>query len=139
MTRDTGPSKATVRAVWDRDEGRCARCGRELYGPSRGVGWSVHHRVDRGMGGSRVWWINLPGNLLLLCGSGTTGCHGKVTNNPAAAEQGGFSVRRGVILPEEIAVQHALFGVVFLLNDGTISYTPPEEKEHDRSAPDHAA
>lgn len=44
------------------------------------------------MGGSRWPGINLPANLLTLCGSGTTGCHGWVTANPSAARMDGLSV-----------------------------------------------
>jgi len=47
----------------------CLICGRS-------TGLSLHHVYDR----SDVWE-----NLVFLCGSGTTGCHGAVTANDAAA------------------------------------------------------
>lgn len=44
------------------------------------------------MGGSRWPGINLPSNLLTLCGSGTTGCHGWVEGHPEWAKAQGWSV-----------------------------------------------
>lgn len=46
------------------------------------------------MGGSRAAWINEPANLITLCGSGTTQCHGLVESNPTWAQAHGWSVRR---------------------------------------------
>lgn len=59
---------------------RCARCG------GRASNW--HEKVSRGRGGPRDRFNAVP-----LCGSGTTGCHGWVTENPAAAEAIGLYVR----------------------------------------------
>lgn len=61
-----------------REKGALARIHRErcvssecgICGVSRGL--SLHHVFDRG----DVWE-----NLTFLCGSGTTGCHGRVTAN----------------------------------------------------------
>ena len=51
---------------------RCARCGKDVtYIQS-----SIQHRKARGMGGTNDPSINSPANLIVLCGSGTTGCHG---------------------------------------------------------------
>lgn len=44
------------------------------------------------MGGTRSAWINEPPNLLLLCGSGTTGCHGWVESHRDDARRDGFLV-----------------------------------------------
>lgn len=46
------------------------------------------------MGGTRWPGVNLPSNLLTLCGSGTTGCHGWVEAHPAWATAHGWSVPR---------------------------------------------
>jgi hypothetical protein len=46
----------------------CAVCG-----TGRGAGLSAHHVLPRGRGGDDV-----TANLVALCGSGTTGCHGDV-------------------------------------------------------------
>lgn len=95
--RRTSPSAATVRLIRERDDWRCARC----------AGWgllSTQHRVARGMGGTRAASINNPANLLTLCGSGTTGCHGWVEANPAWSQAHGWSVRRGDGPPESVPV-----------------------------------
>jgi hypothetical protein len=69
--KDTGPGRVTRAAVLDRDGWCCARCGRPC-GP--GVGpYSLQHRKARGVGGG-----NEMSNLLVLCGSATTLCHGEV-------------------------------------------------------------
>lgn len=52
----------------------CEACGK--YSADSLGAWSVHHRRPRGMGGSKDPETNSPKNLLLLCGSGVTGCHG---------------------------------------------------------------
>lgn len=75
--------------VLARDEGRCV-CGGD---PIRGYDYSIQHRAARGMGGSKH--ANRPSNLILLCGSATTGCHGWVEANPAAARRLGFRVPAG--------------------------------------------
>jgi hypothetical protein len=91
------------RIVETRCGGRCERCGT--------AGYTVHHRRKRSQGGT---WD--PSNLLALCGSGTTGCHGWVEANPAAAMELGFWLsngetsadtavwlwRRWVLLPDDL-------------------------------------
>lgn len=70
------------RVIAERCGGRCERCGAPEY--------TVHHRRKRSQGGT---WC--PSNLLALCGSGTTGCHGWVENNPTAAQALRFWLRAG--------------------------------------------
>ena len=48
---------------------------------------NAHHRVNAGQGGRAT-----RGNLLLVCGSGTTGCHGRITANPAWARAQSYTV-----------------------------------------------
>ena len=48
---------------------------------------NVHHRKDRQHGGTNDLW-----NLLHLCGSATTGCHGYVTQNPMVSDANGWTV-----------------------------------------------
>lgn len=80
--RKTGPDADVWEAVRARFWGLCARCGES--GPG-----NVHHRQPRGMGGTSRPGTNSPANLLWLCGSGTTGCHGYVESyRTEAAEQG---------------------------------------------------
>lgn len=45
------------------------------------------------MGGSRDPRTNDPRNLVLLCGSGVTGCHGEVESNRTRARDEGWLVR----------------------------------------------
>lgn len=46
------------------------------------------------MGGSKWPGTNLPSNLLTLCGSGTTGCHGWVESNRTEAMAAGLLVSK---------------------------------------------
>ena len=89
-----------------RDLGRCFWCGRPL-----GDALNVHHRLLRSHGTD-----NRAGNLIALCGSGTTGCHGGVHREVGKAR------RRGHIVPswQEPANVLALSwrGWVRLDNDG---------------------
>ena len=48
----------------------------------------MHHRILRSQGGR-----NDPENLVALCGSGTTGCHGWAHHERAAARPGGWTLR----------------------------------------------
>lgn len=67
----------------DRSAGFC-----EICYFARATNW--HHRKNRSQGGG-----NELSNAMHLCGSGTTGCHGMVTENPALAYENGWSVRSG--------------------------------------------
>lgn len=60
--------------------GECAVCG-----VSRGL--TIHHVFDRS---------DLEQNFVFLCGSGTTGCHGEITNEDQLARLalGQFIIRR---------------------------------------------
>ena len=64
------------------------------YGPLAQM--SLHHRRPRGMGGTKAPWIHDHENLLALCGSGTTGCHGYVESRRADAYEFGWLVRSGM-------------------------------------------
>lgn len=65
----------------ERSQGFCERCGM-----ARAT--NVHHRKNRSqLGGNEL------SNLLHLCGSGTTGCHGFITANPKLSYENGWSVK----------------------------------------------
>ncbi|UAJ80177.1 HNH endonuclease [Leifsonia sp. ZF2019] len=66
-----------------RDHGVCVRCLRvhPIWGVNR------DHRKGRGVGG-----LTVVENLQLLCGSGTTGCHGWKSSHPAEALTSGYAV-----------------------------------------------
>ena len=80
---------AALRArVYARDDGCCQRCGTYcLSGPH-----SIQHRRPRQMGGDR--YANTPQNLVLLCGSATTGCHEHVESHRTDALAEGWLVHR---------------------------------------------
>ena len=98
---------STVNAVKARSQGRCERCGK-----SESLRWSLHHRKPRGMGGSRDPMINSPANVILLCGSGTEGCHGWVESNRQECYESGLLVHRNDD-PSEIPVT-LRYGDVYL-------------------------
>lgn len=66
------------------------RCGRNLHDPTVWQGRSGHHRQLRRRADPTV--RDLPGNIVELCGSGTTGCHGWTHAHPAEAERSGYII-----------------------------------------------
>lgn len=114
--RNTGPSPETVMLVLERDRWSCVRCGRSVAGGQRGRDWSIQHRIPRGMGGSRDIRLNLPSNLVVLCGSGSTKCHGHVESHREIAYAEGFLLYRAQE-PTEVPVA-ASEGWVLLDNEG---------------------
>lgn len=82
MTPRIGTLPARQRAkLHERSGGECEICGKPAN--------NAHHRKNRSQGGNHDL-----SNLLLLCGSGTTGCHGWATEHPADARKGGWSTWR---------------------------------------------
>jgi AhpD family alkylhydroperoxidase len=78
-----GPIPTAMRdIVLTRDQNRCVRCVRYFAD-----GLNLHHRQLRSQGGK-----NTAANLIALCGSGTTGCHGWVHAHPADARAVGLIV-----------------------------------------------
>ena len=77
--RHTSPvlMDATRAKVLRRAGGYCERCGHYIANTPA----SVHHRRPRGMGGAKTPDIHSAANQVLLCGSGTTGCHGEIESN----------------------------------------------------------
>lgn len=92
----SGPTPAVRDAVLRRDDGRCVVCFQAVAVEDGDrmrplSGWySLQHRVARGMGGRSV--IDEPYNLLTVCGTGTTGCHGRIESNPEWARAQGYRV-----------------------------------------------
>lgn len=78
-------------SLHERAQGCCEICG--AAGAT-----NAHHRRNRSQGGHDGL-----SNLLLLCGSGTTGCHGFVTTEPNIAKRMGWTVRR-ISEPADVAV-----------------------------------
>ena len=78
----------TRHLVVARAQGCCERCHRYAMSGAH----SLHHRRPRGMGGTKT--PDTPANLVLLCGTGTTGCHGWVESHRAVAIAQGWLVPR---------------------------------------------
>lgn len=113
--RDTGPTREQRVQVYFRAGACCERCGDLIR---EGMEFSVHHRLPRGRGGRN----ELP-NLVLLCGSGVTGCHGQVESQRAASYDTGWLVETGVD-PAEKPVLVINRGFVFLTDDGDYQEVP---------------
>lgn len=119
--RDTGPARTTRDLVMERDDFRCVVCGRSIFAVPE---WSIHHRRNRGSGGSSDPRINAPSNLLLVCGSGTTFCHGDLTDNAqrdAALTAGWVVSLNSKQDPAEVPVLHSQYGPVLLGDDGGVT------------------
>ncbi|MGF3055641.1 HNH endonuclease [Microbacterium sp. YY-01] len=114
-----GFSTSTVHRIVARDRGACVRCGLLVAHLPRGVAWSVHHRRARGAGGTSVVWVNAASNGVVLCGSGTTGCHGWVESHQREAMTAGWVVSmNGRLRADEVVVRHRVLGVGYLTDDG---------------------
>ena len=97
--KEKNPTEETRQLVLERDHYRCVRCGRDVrYTP---FGYSIHHRRLRSHPYAEM---HSSPNLITLCGSGTTGCHGWVHENVKEAERLGLIVS-GFARPENIPVQ----------------------------------
>ncbi len=99
------PLPADVRQlVLDRDGHACRRCDIPL---PAGRGGSVHHRIPRGMGGTRWAGIHSPALLVLLCGDGVRGCHGHLELHRAEAFRLGWLLSRHLfdLDPEEVPLR----------------------------------
>ncbi|WP_279106188.1 HNH endonuclease [Mobiluncus curtisii] len=90
-----------------REDGRCFRCGKQvaiyedetyhnLPVVKRVDVFSFHHRKPRGMGGSNSPDINISPNLIVLCGTGTSGCHGWVESHREQAYKEGLLIHSGI-------------------------------------------
>lgn len=98
--------------VLNRDMYACRRCG----APINYADYSLHHR--QGRRGSDPHRYS---NLVTLCGSGTTGCHGRVHSRPAESYNTGLMVRRNSIDDTEEVPLIDLNGfAVCLTNDGDL-------------------
>ncbi|MFF2631992.1 HNH endonuclease [Microbacterium sp. NPDC058021] len=91
---------AVVRkAFYEREQGRCFLCRKQLQWEARGIGWSAHHRKPRGMGGTSDPRIGSIANCLIVCGSGTTGCHGRIERNR------GVALAVGLLIPKNATTE----------------------------------
>jgi hypothetical protein len=77
--------KPARRVVRERSGGLCEV---QIPGICEGRATNYQHRVNRSQLGGYA-----PSAALDACGSGTTGCHGRITGNPEEAYRNGWSVR----------------------------------------------
>lgn len=83
-----GVKRAARRLVQLRDGMSCRRCGKSILGRLS----SVHHRLNKGNGGSAL--LERASVLVRVCGTGTTDCHGWIGANPEEAGQEGWLLPR---------------------------------------------
>lgn len=93
------------RLVAQRSGGVCEVCA-----AAAATNW--HHRKNASQGGP--WTAS---NGLHLCGSGSTGCHGRITENPKTSQEQGWSVSSHMD-PLRTPVWLARHGWVFLDDHG---------------------
>ena len=124
--RDTGPSQAVRRLILEREGMRCAACRDSVTS-----GWfSIQHRHARGMGGTADPAANLPANLVLLCGSAVTGCHGLAESRDPDMHARGFwlySWEDPAAVPVILAGERGSGVTAWLDNAGQYSFTEPEQ------------
>jgi hypothetical protein len=82
-------SDETRFTVLSRNGYKCEKCGSDFL-----WGVSVHHRRPRMMGGSSNPQLHLSANLIALCGSGTTGCHGWVESHRTESRELGYLIQK---------------------------------------------
>lgn len=75
------------------------------------------------MGGTRDPAAGSVANGVLLCGSGTTGCHGWIETHRAESLEAGWLVRQGVD-PATVPIPHVTLGSVWLDPDGMYRFEP---------------
>lgn len=104
------------------------RCEVRVPGVCQGRATNWHHRRNRSAGGR---WV--PSNGLDLCGTGTTGCHGYITEHPAESAENGWTVRSWndpVHVPALIHTTSFVHALVLLDDDGCFTpYHPPPTDE----------
>lgn len=110
--------------VMERDRYSCVVCGQTVINRPG----SIQHRRPRGSGGSRKADTNSPQNLIVLCGTGTTGCHGWAESNRTEAFDAGWLVHAWEN-PAEVPVALSGIGVVYLHPDGSTAHVPHVDGE----------
>jgi hypothetical protein len=110
------PSKHTCDLVDARDEARCVRCGKSLY---NALTFSRHHRRMRS---HPFPGLHEASNVIDVCGSGSTFCHGWIHEHPREAMANGWLVSGFEDHPETVPVLTAQHGWALLGNDG--NWTP---------------
>jgi 5-methylcytosine-specific restriction endonuclease McrA len=116
MTYPHNPSEGTKELCYRRDDWSCVRCGASLFS----VSGSLHHRKPRSI--AHRGEMHQASNLILLCGSGTTGCHGWVHAHPKEARKHGW-ILRSWDTPREAPVE-TMRGLMLLDDHGGMEEVP---------------
>lgn len=120
----THPKQSTKTLVARRQRYRCAVCGRDLLDAY--IRHSFHHRHMR----SHPYpGLHEPQNLILVCGSGTQGCHGRIHANPEWAYRLGYLVHMNDEHPENRQYYDRKQGWLYLNPDGTSTPAPEPDKD----------
>lgn len=121
------PLPADVReAVYERDGMCCVRCGISVLSAPR----SVHHRQPRGAGGTASPAAHRLSLLVLVCGTGVTGCHGDIESHRTAALAGGWLISKFEAADPQTIPLHLPDGDQLLLaDDGTRTRIHPAALE----------
>ena len=117
---NSGPTATVRRLVLERDGYACVCCGTSVIGRR----YSLGHRLRASQGGKAV-----PSNLLTFLGLGGELCHGRIdARRDPADEDKGFTVRSfqdPALVPVMFFEPDGSGALVYLLDDGTVSATPP--------------
>jgi hypothetical protein len=116
----SGRTEAELAAI-ERDGPNCQRCGKVLGAPewrtSEWSEWSLHHRKLKGRG-TPPREYDLVENLVVLCGSGTTGCHGWAHAERLKSHEDGWTCWTGDT-PADRPLITLVGTMLMLLPDGT--------------------
>ena len=91
--------------IYTRDNGRCWHCGTD-------ENVTIHHRVNRGMGGSKL--LDMPSNLVVMCAAFNQAMESDLRAHKLAKEMGWKVSRHSQ--PSKVPIQ-SFVGEVFLLDD----------------------
>ncbi|PLS26010.1 HNH endonuclease [Bifidobacterium parmae] len=122
------PSSETRALVLGRDEHRCQLCETYLR-PGQWPGVSIHHRLLRSQGAGCAE-LHEASNLVSLCGTGTTGCHGWVHSHIERAKALGYLIpATDPRPPHEAPVYTSRHGWQLLDTDGQATPCPPPDRQ----------
>lgn len=113
-----GPSEETRALCLKRDRYECVRCGQPL--DTNWSGHSLHHRRLRS---HPFPGLHQPSNLICLCGSGTTGCHGWVHNHIKRAREYGWILPMTCQRPDLAPLWSARHGWILIDDHGNTHLT----------------
>ena len=120
-TRYTGPDRLTRALVLERDGYACVCCGT----PIAGRPYSLQHRKRRSQGGG-----NSPSNLVVVLGTGTTGCHERIDSRRDPGDEAkGYTCRSWqdpALVPVEIRRADGRTERVWLWDDGRYHQEAPQ-------------